>query len=72
VATREWEKIDQLQRENGVFDLREMKLLKLMIFFTSEGEYIFEAVCLACGWVLIFFIPGLAVLRCFRVYRLLW
>lgn len=41
-------------------------------FFTSEGEYIFEFVCLLGGWITIFTHPGIAILRCFRVFRLLW
>eukprot|EP01032_Pedospumella_encystans_P019654 gene19654-22351_t len=46
--------------------------LKLFIFFTAEGEYILEFCCLVGGWCTIFLWPGLAVLRCFRVFRLLW
>ena len=44
----------------------------LLKFFTSEGEYIFEFFCLLGGWITIFTYPGIAILRCFRVFRLLW
>ena len=28
--------------------------------------------CLGCGWGTIYFRPGFAALRCYRVYSLLW
>ena len=77
VATREWEKIHKMQMEMNddlvpVVKVKDMKILKLFIFFTAEGEYMFECACLVLGWVFIFVRPGIATLRCFRVYRLLW
>ena len=37
-----------------------------------DGEVILEVFCLAWGWVFIFNYPGVAALRCVRVFRLLW
>ena len=77
VASKEWEKIHQMQLDMQdelmpVIEIKDMALLKLLIFFTAEGEYMFECACLMLGWLAIFINPGIAVLRCFRVYRLLW
>jgi len=58
----------------GASNKTEYKLFlgTLYNFFTSEGEYIFEFVCLLGGWITIFINPGIAILRCFRVLRVLW
>lgn len=77
VASKEWEKIHamQLSMNDGIVpivSMKDMKVLKLFLFFTAEEEYTFEFGCLLWGWVFIFRYPGIAVLRCFRVYRLLW
>lgn len=74
VATKEWERITKLQMAigQGKLNLKDMPIAKLCIFLASEGEYTLEGACLIGGWVLIFWYPGIAILRCFRVYRLLW
>jgi hypothetical protein len=78
VATIEWEKIHQMQMAMyddhlvPVTNMHDKKFLKLFIFFTTEGEYMFECACLVLGWASITLNPGIATLRCFRVYRLLW
>lgn len=77
VASKEWEKIHAMQMEMNdgiipVVSMKDMKVLKLFLFFSSEEEYTFEFACLIVGWIFIFRYPGIAVLRCFRVYRLLW
>ena len=45
-------------------------LQKLVAVF--DGEVIFELVCLTIGWSCITTRPGIAALRCFRVFRILW
>lgn len=78
VATREWEKIMMIEAManfktiNIQISFKDLSMLKLFVFFTAEGEYILEGAMLLAGWILIFFHPGLAILRCFRVFRLLW
>lgn len=76
VATTEWESILSTQTgiKSEVFTkkVNEMTLFKILIFFAAEGEYIWEFTCLAIGWIFIFTRPGIAILRCFRVFRLLW
>ena len=37
-----------------------------------QSPVMFEGVCLLIGWAFIFTRPGLASIRCFRVFRLLW
>ena len=37
-----------------------------------DGEVLFELICLTFGWVFLFTYPGIAALRCFRVFRLMW
>jgi hypothetical protein len=37
-----------------------------------QPPVIFEGICLLIGWVFIYPRPGLASIRCFRVFRLLW
>ena len=77
VASREWDKIVMIQALSAasssmILPVTNFTPLKLFIFFTAEGEYILEFCCLLGGWATIFYSPGLAVLRCFRVFRLLW
>ena len=40
--------------------------------YKSHGEHVLSFLCLLGGWVLIFIMPGVAILRCFRVFRMLW
>jgi len=80
VASTEWESILTVEASSGMLlpyseliqKMSHMTVLKLFIFFTAEGEYILEFGCLLLGWVFLFDYPGIAVLRCFRVFRLLW
>jgi hypothetical protein len=75
VATREWEKIVLIQALSSsatILKAHKFTPVKLLVFFTAEGEYILEFCCLLGGWLAIFISPGLAILRCFRVFRLLW
>jgi len=78
VASTEWEKIIVIEALSGFESVninkavKDFTPLKLLVFFTAEGEYILEGFMLTVGWILIFWHPGLAALRCFRVFRLLW
>ena len=45
-------------------------LPKLMDILRSE--FLLEIVGVIIGWVFLFILPGLAVLRCFRAFRLFW
>ncbi len=77
VASKEWEKISEIQQQmrgqaRTVIELKNQSIVKLFLFFTAEVEHMFEFACLLLGWALIFTYPGIAVLRCFRVFRLLW
>ena len=54
--------------ETNHFKIPTFKKLKLVM----DTEMIFELFCLAIGWIFIFPNKGLACLRCFRVFRLLW
>lgn len=77
VASKEWDKIVMIQAlsmgaQSMIMPVANFTPLKLFIFFTAEGEYILEFSCLLGGWLCIWIYPGLAVLRCFRVFRLLW
>ena len=38
----------------------------------NHGDHLLEFICLVHGWIFIFNRPGLAVLRCFRLFRVLW
>ena len=45
----------------------------MSFFYTMlQPPVIFEGICLLIGWTFIFTRPGLASIRCFRVFRLLW
>ena len=37
-----------------------------------DGVALFELLCLGLGWGLLPFAPGLAALRCLRIFRVLW
>jgi hypothetical protein len=48
---------------------------KFHVFFMKvvfSGSFLLEAACLSFGWVTLYTWPGLATLRCFRAFRLLW
>lgn len=82
VATTEWDRIKAVKalgQFGSVISFskpdthrHQIVFVKLFIFFTSEGEFLVEGAMLLAGWILIFWHPGLAILRCFRVFRLLW
>lgn len=78
VATREWDKIMVIEAMSSLstmsisHNVKNFTALKMFIFFSAEGEYILEFWCLFGGWIMIFWHPGIAVLRCFRMFRLLW
>lgn len=50
----------------------DMVPMRILIHFLGKGEYVLEFICLLCGIVFLYSYPGIAVLRCFRVFRLLW
>jgi hypothetical protein len=78
VATTEWDRIQAIKAlgsMGSVFVPRnesQLTMMKVIKFFTAEGEFLVEGCMLLAGWILIFWHPGLAILRCFRVFRLLW
>ena len=45
---------------------------KSKIVTLFDGEVLFETVCLALGWAFIVENPGIASLRCMRIFRMLW
>jgi hypothetical protein len=50
---------------------RSSKLMVIRGLF-QHSCFALECVCLATGWIFIFFRPGIACFRCFRVFRILW
>jgi hypothetical protein len=46
--------------------------LKGYMLTMFQPPVMFEGICLLIGWIFIFPRPGLASIRCFRVFRLLW
>jgi len=79
VASTEWDRIQAVQALGGgvgsiliLQGAQSLTIVKLFMFFTAEGEFLVEGAMLLAGWILIFWHPGLAILRCFRVFRLLW
>lgn len=77
MACNEWEKVLAIEAislgtMSSKMDESSFQPASFLAFFSSEGEYILEGAMLLLGWVLIFWYPGLATLRCFRVFRLLW
>jgi hypothetical protein len=78
VATTEWDKIQAIRALGAIGSIfvpkseSQMTIMKIIKFFTAEGEFLVEGAMLLAGWILIFWHPGLATLRCFRVFRLLW
>lgn len=45
---------------------------KSSFIFLFRGEFLVELICIGVGWSFIFIRVGVAILRCFRVFRLLW
>lgn len=43
-----------------------------LLFSLIEPDVVFEAACLSFGWATLFIRPGLAALRCIRVFRFCW
>ena len=54
----------------GLVD-RQMLWRKKLIFM-FDGETLFEFACLMLGWVFLWRNPGIAALRCMRIFRMLW
>jgi hypothetical protein len=77
-ASKEWDQIMIDEFADGKVsdfiprEIKKLSMLKILLFFSSEGEFIMDFACLSIGWLLLHSYPGLAVLRCFRVFRLLW
>lgn len=44
----------------------------LHCIYHSHGEHVLSFLCLLGGWIFIFRMPGVAILRCFRLFRMLW
>ena len=56
-----------------VYNKEDVKVNELEKYISMfDGEVILECVCLIFGWVFLFTYPGIAALRCFRVFRLMW
>lgn len=51
--------------------IREKTFLRLKHVLLS-GSFILEFACILCGWVFLYYRPGIATLRCFRAFRILW
>lgn len=47
-------------------------LVKIYKYFSRDGKYLLSFVCLLNGFIFIWRRPGVAALRCFRVFRILW
>lgn len=43
-----------------------------LVYLFHRPEYVLDSFCFGCGWGTIYFRPGFAALRCYRVYSLLW
>ena len=77
-ASKEWDQIMIDEFADGKVsdfiprEIKKLSILKILLFFSSEGEFIMDFGCLSIGWLLLHDYPGVAVLRCFRVFRLLW
>ncbi len=48
------------------------KVWKKLRSLIWSGSFVLELGCLVLGWVFLFYRPGLATLRCFRAFRILW
>jgi len=62
--------MDNLQ-EDGTPKLAD----KIWITFRKlifSGSFVLEGGCLFIGWAFLFYRPGMATLRCFRAFRILW
>ena len=46
--------------------------VSLVLSYVEIKGVVIEILCLLCGWVFIWFRPGIAILRCFRVLRILF
>jgi len=47
-------------------------IVKNIFSFPDFPGAVIELICLACGWVFLGFQPGIAILRCFRLFRVLF
>jgi hypothetical protein len=48
------------------------KFIALFFSYSETKGVMIEFVCLLCGWVFIWWRPGIAILRCFRLLRILF
>ena len=46
--------------------------VSLVLTYVEIKGVVIEILCLLCGWIFIWFRPGIAILRCFRVLRILF
>ena len=54
---------------------KKQKRISHWLIFTStrkSSSFVLESTCLLCGWVFIWDYPGIAALRCFRLFRIMW
>lgn len=52
-------------------DIGEVRSLEIVVKLLSP-DVVFEVACIGFGWATLFITPGLAALRCVRVFRCLW
>lgn len=53
-----------------LFDVDDSSTLE-KVLLTFSGIEFYELLCFLWGWIFIFIAPGVAALRCFRIFRLL-
>lgn len=70
-ANRRWSSISAGGNAVMLRNYIEVMLTNDHVSLQTPGVLI-EVACLLCGWVFIFPRPGVAVLRCFRVFRMLF
>ena len=64
--SNDWQEIiDQKPKNRSIIH-------EVIVSFVCKGRNMVELVCFTGGLVFIWYRPGIAALRCFRVFRLLW
>ena len=63
MGKQNWKQVEPLERE---------LVVKKLFSFVSQGRNMLELICLFTGLFFISHRPGVAAMRCFRVFRLLW
>jgi len=56
----------------GSYEDRVANIIRSIFSFPDFPGAVIELICLACGWVFLGFHPGIAALRCFRLFRVLF